>query len=240
MTALPDFQPAMRRLALGSMPEDRDPFVSLLNRADAGIMVEIHRNTVRLTLRDALAANFPATLALVGADFFGSVADDFIVAHPPSDPRLGLFGAGFDRWLSDHPGLEEFPFVTDVARLEIAWSLAYRSDPISFAGRTDSPASIDPPLFRNPSATLVRSRFDTPLIRRTALAGLALDENMVRPSRNDALVLRRAETVVIEPLAAAEADALENAWNDKPFNPTDLARAMALGAYITRPTTPSD
>ena len=56
---------------------------------------DAYRNTVMKGCVDALAANFPAVVRLVGEQWFRAVALDFVTWQPPDDPRLLSYGRGF-------------------------------------------------------------------------------------------------------------------------------------------------
>lgn len=81
----------------------------------------VYRNTVRKGCVDALEANFPAVVRLVGAEWFRSVADDYATRHPPQDPRLVAYGDGFDRFLASLEAAADLPYLADVARLDRDW-----------------------------------------------------------------------------------------------------------------------
>lgn len=87
--------------------------------------LNVHRNHTRTSLTEALAATFDAVVALVDARFFGFVAEAYIRANPPTDPRVGLYGAGLADFLAGHPACGQVPYVADVARLEWALNWAH-------------------------------------------------------------------------------------------------------------------
>src|SRR5918911_1682786 len=55
----------------------------------------VYRNNVYVSLVAALATRFPVCRALVGDDFFGAMARDFVAAHPPRSPLLMTYGDDF-------------------------------------------------------------------------------------------------------------------------------------------------
>ena len=61
--------------------------------------LQIHRNNCRISLTEALKANYPVINRLVGEAFFEAMAAAFISACPPREPRLSAYGAAFDRAL---------------------------------------------------------------------------------------------------------------------------------------------
>jgi hypothetical protein len=52
----------------------------------------VYRNTVMKGCIDALAANYPAVLRLVGSEWFRAAAALFVQAHPPQRPMLVDYG----------------------------------------------------------------------------------------------------------------------------------------------------
>lgn len=78
----------------------------------------IHRNTIHKAAQDALAANYPVVLQLVGEAAFMACAAAFVEMHPPVEPRLCLFGDGFDDFIAGYAPFAELAWLDDVARLE--------------------------------------------------------------------------------------------------------------------------
>lgn len=83
--------------------------------------VGMHRNHFQISLAQALATTFPATAAVLGADFFAQTARSFALAHPPTGPCLFEYGAGLPDYLDALPALGDLPYVGDLARFE--WTL---------------------------------------------------------------------------------------------------------------------
>lgn len=104
------FQQAFGLALAGRGPRVTDP---RLDRALA-----IHRNTAARAAIDALADNHPVVRALVGYDAFEAAAAQFADRHPPSEPRLCLYGEGFAAHLSGHPPFADLPYLAHVAALE--------------------------------------------------------------------------------------------------------------------------
>jgi hypothetical protein len=85
----------------------------------------VHRNTVLRGCIDALAANFPTVLSLVGADGFDAAAGAFARACPPREGSLCAYGAEFADFLEALPSAAELPYLGGVARLDRAWTEAH-------------------------------------------------------------------------------------------------------------------
>ncbi len=105
---------------------------------EADARLRIYRNNSLLNHTGALRDSFPATLALVGEDFFESAAMRFRRAHPSASGNLQDFGADFPSFLETLPGAGALPYLGDVARLEWlrqAVALTPQSDPRSSVRR---------------------------------------------------------------------------------------------------------
>src|SRR5271163_5216968 len=55
----------------------------------------VYRNNVTVSLIDALAAIFPATQRITGAEFFRAMARFYVRATPPQSPLLFEYGRDF-------------------------------------------------------------------------------------------------------------------------------------------------
>ena len=82
----------------------------------------IYRNTVMKACVDALQANFPAVVRLVGSDWFRAAAALYVAAQPPKDARLLRYGDGFPDFLTTFEPARELPYLADVARLDRSWT----------------------------------------------------------------------------------------------------------------------
>lgn len=116
----------------------------------AAARVGIYANHFRITLIEALAANFPVVRQLVGEGFFSAAARRHILAEPPVDPRLFAYGGGFPSFLESLPEARPVPYLADVARLEWAINQAWHAP-------DHDPAAAPPGL--HPSCRLVASPF---------------------------------------------------------------------------------
>lgn len=89
----------------------------------AGRRFATHRNTIAVTLREALAAGFPATARLLGETNFARIAGGYVAQSPPDSPILMHYGAGFpaylDALLPALPQLAHMDYLPDVARLDL-------------------------------------------------------------------------------------------------------------------------
>ena len=88
---------------------------------------DVYRNNLRSSLIDALRQTFPIIERLVGLDYFKAIAAIFIDNNLPRQGTLIGYGAGFPEFLESRKELDTFPYLGDVARLELAWLGAYHA-----------------------------------------------------------------------------------------------------------------
>jgi hypothetical protein len=87
----------------------------------------VYRNNVTVSLIDALAAVFPATQRLTGAEFFRAMARFHLRAAPPTSPLLFEYGRDFPDFIATYEYARSAPWLADVARVERAWLDAYHA-----------------------------------------------------------------------------------------------------------------
>jgi hypothetical protein len=85
----------------------------------------VYRNTVMKGCIDALQANFPAVLRLVGEEWFRAAAALHVRVQPPNDARLLRYGKQFPHFLRDFAPASELPYLGGVAQLDWFWTEAH-------------------------------------------------------------------------------------------------------------------
>lgn len=157
----------------------------------AGRRFDVYRNTVAVSLREALETGFPALRSLIGAERFAALARAFVTAHPPDTPLLALYGARLPTFLRGFAPLQGIGYLADVARLEQALREAYHAAdacplaPSRLHGRDgDALAALRVRLA--PALRLVESHWPVVSIRRFALEGGAKP-----PARAEAALVTR-------------------------------------------------
>ncbi len=93
----------------------------------AGKRFDVYRNNVVFSLLEAMQTAFPAIEKLLGATLFREISIDFIRQHPPSTPILMFYGAGFAEFLQGLEPLAAYPFLADIARLELLRRESYHA-----------------------------------------------------------------------------------------------------------------
>ncbi|MBI1330955.1 MAG: DUF2063 domain-containing protein [Alphaproteobacteria bacterium] len=124
----------------------------------------VYRNNVVVSLIEALEAAYPATVRLVGEEFFRAMARAYAVAHPPTSPIMLGYGDGFADFIAGFAPARDLPYLADVARIERAWLEAYHApDAMPLTADTLAPVAQDVAgslVFQmHPSLRIVRSRY---------------------------------------------------------------------------------
>jgi Putative DNA-binding domain len=124
----------------------------------------VYRNNVTVGLVRALEANFPVVRKLLGEQYFAGFARDFAQRRPPQSPLMFQYGGAFPEALESDEDLVSYPYLGDVARLEILWRESYHAaDAPILTG--DALAAIDPDILFSscltvhPAMRLIQSRF---------------------------------------------------------------------------------
>lgn len=137
--------------APGTLARFQDGFASALLAPGTAVAPEIealaaqpafavYRNTVMKGCIDALQANYPAVVRLVGEEWFRAAAAIYVRENPPCVPMLLDYGAAFAEFLARFEPAAELPYLAGVAQLDRLWSEAHGArtedalDPATVAG----------------------------------------------------------------------------------------------------------
>lgn len=120
-TDLAQFQSAFAHALLNRGDPRRSPLFELVSQP----AFAVYRNTVMKGCVDALEANFPSVIRLVGAQWFRAVALDYAIWQPPDDARLLSYGRSFPDFLELCEAARELPYLPGVARLDRYWIEAH-------------------------------------------------------------------------------------------------------------------
>lgn len=146
-------------------PERPPPvLVSGPNGKGAGKRYNVYRNNVTVSLINALAATFPATLRITGVDFFRAMARFHVRATPPTSPLLFEYGHDFPDFIEHYEYAQSMPWLADVARIERAWLDAYHAadeEPLTPRALASIPREqlAETVLTPHPATRIVCSRF---------------------------------------------------------------------------------
>ncbi len=100
----------------------------LADYCDLGTNLElfnIYRNGYYRSTIDTLLSNYPAVLALVGDDYFRSLAKQYVSEFPPCVGSLVGYGHEFASFVAEHDVSRQLPYLSDIARLDRAWLNVY-------------------------------------------------------------------------------------------------------------------
>lgn len=100
----------------------------------AGRRFDVYRNNVVVGLSDALETAFPVLRKLLGEQNFKGLSGIYVRKHPPASPLIMFFGAEMPAFLAQLPQLAHLPYLSDIARLELALREAYHAadaDPVA-------------------------------------------------------------------------------------------------------------
>ncbi len=214
----------------------------------------VYRNNVTVSLINALAAAFPATLRITGVDFFRAMARFYVRATPPTSPLLFEYGRDFPDFIERYEYAQSVPWLADVARIERAWLDAYHAadvQPLMPRDLAAIPSDRLPNtvLKPHPATRVIRSRFSAVTIFTASRSdGPASRVEVVEPE--DALLTRPALEVEVRRLppggaiflsrlmtgeslgAAASAAFSESPSFDLPANIRGLLEAGAFTAVV--------
>ncbi|MBT3068914.1 DUF2063 domain-containing protein [Rhodoferax sp. U11-2br] len=136
------------------------------NGSNPATRFAVYRNNVMVSLVDALADTYPVVQALVGKEFFRAMARVYAQARPPRSPVLAYYGQDFAAFIDSFAPAACVPYLTDVARLEMARVLAYHAADIPpITPQTLQEVLTDPQqlasarLVLHPSAQIIASPF---------------------------------------------------------------------------------
>jgi len=93
----------------------------------AGRRFSVYRNNVIASLIDAMEVGFPSVFKLLGAENFRPLARLFVAEHPPHSPLLMHYGTAFPSFLAKIDALSRFPYLPDMAHLDLAIRQSYHS-----------------------------------------------------------------------------------------------------------------
>ncbi len=194
----------------------------------AGRRFDIYRNNVVASLIEALGEAFPVVRAIVGDEFFRAMAGVYVRAHPPSSPRMMVYGESFPPFLEAFPPAAGLAYLPDAARLDHARRLAYHAadepaaDPAVLGG-LDPVALMEARLALQAACYVLRSRHPLHAIWRY---NATEDKAPVRPAAEDVLVSRPDDKVLVQLLPPGAAAFLLALQAGAPLGRA-AARAMA-------------
>lgn len=125
-----------RMAAAGALARFQDAFARALRAPEiepstemAALVAQpafaVYRNTVMKGCIDALQANYPAVLRLVGEEWFRAAAGVYARENLPAEPMLLEYGSDFTDFLAHFGPASDLPYLPGVARLDRCWIEAH-------------------------------------------------------------------------------------------------------------------
>lgn len=210
------------------MPGELPPGLAASGGDPVSRRFAIHRNTVMVSLVEALATAFPVVQRLVGEEFFHATAHAFVAQCPPRSPVLAEYGADFPDFLASFPPAAELPYLPPMARLERLMIEAYHAADHAPAARADL-AGLTPEaaarlrLARHPATRWLQAPWPIVTLWRMN-SGAAPLSPLTEWQSESALITRPDLRVGLEPLAPAPACLL--AALDTPQTLGELAQTL--------------
>ncbi|MGH8548870.1 MAG: DNA-binding domain-containing protein [Methylococcales bacterium] len=211
--------------------------------------MRIYRNNSTASLSEALGAVYPVTERLLGEDFFRQTAKSYVREVRSASGDIRRYGSAFPAFLSTLPGLKNYPYLRDIARLEWAYHSVFHGEikaPLDLTALR-AVAHEDYPALRfrlQPAARLMASDYPVLRIWQVNLEAwpgdrtVNLDEGGVH-----LLIQRREDSITVESLAAGDyrllerlnhgerlADAIAAVVSVEP----DFDPGGALGRFVSR------
>lgn len=98
--------------------EDNGVMKEVINEFDPRGMA-IYRHNLLATAQQALAISFPTVLMLIGEDLFNYASRELLISSPPKHGDWALWGDNFPMLLSSLAQLVDYPFVADIAQVDL-------------------------------------------------------------------------------------------------------------------------
>lgn len=124
MPTLHELQADFRRYLLGGDAAAIAATVAIDGLAPAQ-RLQIYRNHVGISLREALKTSYATVASLVGEEFFAAMCASFIDTHPPAGPCLAEYGGEFPDYVAAYEPARGIAYLADAARLDWALNEAY-------------------------------------------------------------------------------------------------------------------
>lgn len=106
---------------------DTGALSSYCDRGTNPDLFNIYRNGFYRACVDALASNYPATVALLGETYFRSIARTYVQQHPPQSGSLTGYSKNFPEYLGAIGTSLNLPYLENIADLDRAWFHVYFS-----------------------------------------------------------------------------------------------------------------
>ncbi|WP_086933119.1 DNA-binding domain-containing protein [Agarilytica rhodophyticola] len=102
-------------------------FAKEYSEEELNARLAIYQNNTFYSLIEALKDLYPTVLGAIGNDLFSVSARIFLDNNPPSSAAMVDFGQQFPSFLSEFSGAESFPYIQDLAQLDLIRHLSYHA-----------------------------------------------------------------------------------------------------------------
>jgi hypothetical protein len=172
--------------------------------------LQLHRHHVTRSVGAALAATFPTVAAVVGQEFFGLLARDFMVGTALEDPVLSRYGEHFPQFVAAKQDTHGLPYLADVARLDWALNVAFHAGLEPRLSAADLAGWPQDSLLRLSArlptgSSLIESAYPLDLIWQASQPGAPVDRVDLAAGPACLVVFRRSEDAAFAVLAPSEA-----------------------------------
>jgi hypothetical protein len=203
-------------------------------RASAVERLDVYANMYFFRILDALRADYPKLLAVVGDDAFHDLATGYLLAHPSRHPSLRFVGAAMPAFVAQHGLARDRPWLAELAALEWARVDVFdRPDAAPLA--REALAAVAPDDFASialapvPAFALVPVSWNVEQLWREIEDGAA-DAGTPAPAGHTLVVWRRGVTVHHRAADGDEALALAQLADGTTFGALCATLAERLGA----------
>jgi hypothetical protein len=229
--ALRDLQVAFAAHVAGSDRADLAATV-IGDSMAAEARLRVYRHHVAYSLGSALAATFPTVHALVGEEFFRTMAGRFAAQELPAQPVLSEYGAGFPEFVAGYEPASGLPYLADLGRLDWALNVAFHSPVDCRLAAADLAAIAAEQLpslsiAMSAGAALVCSRYPIDRIWNASQPGASAETVDLAAGHADLLVLRRPDDAAFVVLEVGEAAFVASLMEGHSL---EAASARAMGA----------
>jgi len=196
----------------------------------------VYRNNIHASLISVLQGRFPAVARLVGEEFFAALARVYISEQPPRSPILMEYGKTFAGFLENFKPVTDLPYLSDIARIEWAWNVAYYAQDAEPLGISKlggiPPEEIEACTFQlHPSLSVVRSSFPAVTIWTANVEEGEPGPIDAGSGGEDAMILRPDSHVEVRRLPAGGASFIEALREGQTLGAAATAGQAAAGNF---------
>lgn len=209
MTALHDWQCQFAQWLLSSDTQQGNIQQSALTIGHLE-RLGLYRNNVFANITHSLQSIFPVLERLIGASCFSSLCHCFIQQSPPEKAALNHYGGQLADFISCQAAFNEYPYLSDVARLEWAVHRAFlqpklKSIDSNILASLANHNLLDIHLFLASSVQLVKSKFPIQSIWQANQPTVVNPPTVHLVEKDEYLVVfREGDHFVIAPIPSSE------------------------------------